>query len=388
MHRLPDELVVHIAGFLDQERRHKSTAARRKAQHALAALARTSKRNLAALLPLLYLHPILSTRLQALSWTRTYTRLVNPFERAKRGTRWPPEVLKPKSLTYRSAKPLPGSFPGVVPALHEVALFSNLRRLAFVRCSLDSDFLPLLLAPGTDTRDNIQSVKVVACTSPSTSPVCHLILSFLLEAPILLEGPEDFLRAGLELRDKSDEEVPEYDWDAIVEAEKKLVLNAHTDWSVFKTAWNPEASGGVPIFFEWNSCYRFSSLNHLALDVRSSQELYLIFYSASFPTLRILTFGSDSEAVIDDVDFQTLRHSITRSSEDQEPGRFEAPSTWGEREHSFLHDALDFCLTDHARIPPLSPTKIEEYKGDFGGYGGPRLDALDMSRMDLRFDVE
>ncbi|GAA6033489.1 hypothetical protein JCM8097_001421 [Rhodosporidiobolus ruineniae] len=430
MDRLPDETVLLIGDFLEDERSSEHPKDAHDAQQGLAALARASKRYHALFDHLLYLYPALTSPKQGRRWVQTYTSLVNPFTLTRLGKAWPPRVFKPETLSYNASGST--SIPSL-PALDGLYLFANLHEVSFRGGLLSPDFLPLLLGPDRPTRQRIGALELSNCISFDERGLDRT-LAFLLDATLLEDWNGNLFRyddPSLWPNNwvdeyESDAEEEEREWffeEGVYEYVRSM---AWIDFSVFQKVYDSMVDL-EPFFGNYHTYSGFRSLTSLVLDITCAAQLYLLFYTHTFPSLRFLATTSGSSACIAPTDLQAMRLSITRCwislpcpasrtnryrpvllpaffrlrhtlssykgfygpPHDSEFGRFLRPTCWGADEYAILNIVLETNLDPtSATVPPLTAhevvTENVRSHGRLSHYvEGLRLDVLDCSKMVL-----
>ncbi|GAA6011085.1 hypothetical protein JCM10207_005490 [Rhodosporidiobolus poonsookiae] len=389
MDKLPDELVVAVAETLGNNRGYEADGPP-PGQRALSALARTSKRFLHLVSPILYAGPRLHSRKAISRWIRAYSSLVDPFKLARAKTARYPVPLKPTSLFISSEEEQ--SLPTLTFDFERLGLFDNLTSLAVLDCSLDTNFLPTLLAPDERLRDILKSLTIDGgeLEVDKECPDFVQTLYFILEAVALSDDPLRSLRVcpeeafALGWLPEDDKLIMQ---DATDDEQRVLQLaftyRAHTQWTFFKQVWH--GFGYAPPT-KFPCCSQFASLRKLELEITNPGLLYLIIYTSSFPCLRDLTLETNLILIWLTVnDVQTLRFAITGPSEDKH-GTLEPPFLWDDEEYSELNERLHLDLKPGDCWPPLSVREQEAYP-DLS-YQGPRLEWLRLDNALLALDDE
>ncbi|GAA5877800.1 hypothetical protein JCM8547_002687 [Rhodosporidiobolus lusitaniae] len=96
MVRLPDELMEQVAEHLEGDRREAKDP--KAAQAGLSRLAQTNKHLHGRLSAVLYAQPFLSSATTVNLYFRTFTSMLDPWQRAEAGRYWPPNILRPEHL--------------------------------------------------------------------------------------------------------------------------------------------------------------------------------------------------------------------------------------------------------------------------------------------------
>ncbi|GAA6033541.1 hypothetical protein JCM8097_001445 [Rhodosporidiobolus ruineniae] len=411
METLPDETVLRIGDFLENERSSEHPKDAHDAQQGLAALARASKRYHNLFNHLLFLCPILTSTEQGRAWLKLYQSFVSPFNRARLGSDWPPKVFKPEKLLYSG--PTSDSI-RTLSALEHLNLFSNLREIRFIGGTFANNFLPTVLAPGQPSRRNLRTLEISTCTDPDMHGF-EAVLAFVLDVTLLENWDGELFRYdhpdlpslaasryGIDLEDENEAEDSE--WWMLDEVYDLVHERAMDDFSIFEKTYS-SMSGTRPFFGEYpRTKHSFEALTSLKLEILRVEYLYLLLYTSSFPSLRSLVFTSESHAQITPTDFQAMRLSITRipdqpplyprrlrsGSPPKQPGEFLRPSSWTADEPTFLNIVLHTNF-DHSSfdVPPLTANEIVaenvRSEGRLAHFGdGLRLDLLDCSKMGLK----
>ncbi|GAA6011038.1 hypothetical protein JCM10207_005473 [Rhodosporidiobolus poonsookiae] len=392
MDKLPDKLILAVAELLGNNRGY-HVGGPAPGQHALCALARTSKRFLHLVSPILYAGPRLFSRKAVSRWIRTYSSLVNPFKLARAKTARYPDPLKPSSLFISFDEE---SLPVLTSDFDHLGLFDNLTSLTVMDCSLDTNFLPTLLAPGEPLRDTLQNPTILGgkLKDEEECPEFVNALCFIFEAVALSDVPGRSLRVSsteaLDLGWLSEEDVAGMQEDAEPEDDEDysalsfaFIFRAHHEWSFFTRVWRD--TGYAPPS-DFPSFSHLASLRKLQLEITNPGLLYLIIYTSSFPSLRNLTLETNVITLYLSVnDVQTLRFAITGPS-DEKHGTLEPPFLWDDEDYSELNKRLHLDLKPGDCWPPLSVREQDAYP-DLP-YQGPRLEWLRLDNALLALDDE
>ncbi|GAA5884259.1 hypothetical protein JCM6882_002198 [Rhodosporidiobolus microsporus] len=395
MNKLPDELIVRVGEHLDAGRQH--PLHRGAYQRGLASLTRASKRLHGLLLPLLYAQPLFLNCKQAETWTRTYTSLVDPFKRASAGKAWPPKLLKPHGLICTPWFSF--NLPNLSNALYEIGVFTGLTSITLSKVSLDTNFLPLLLAPGSSCRTVLQSLSLDECLAVTPLMDYDRTLAFLFESIELAEETwKDvdlavvrqltYRRLRLSTEHCDCDSASDSDFDSAIsrnyDEEDETLQAAHRDYSLFCQIWEGEGGPGCPELPFYPNCCPFSSLASFSFELTSEEQLYLIIYTSSFPVLRRLVLSGTllSSVRFDLSDLETLRMSITRHDPQDQPGLLFLPSAWEEETLEVVSEHVDsLSLVEGEPVPPLSPEEVEAFTR--APYDGPHLDLLDLRKAQM-----
>ncbi|BGP20695.1 hypothetical protein JCM10213_001058 [Rhodosporidiobolus nylandii] len=383
MDKLPDEIVLRIAAYLEAHRRRSAEAS--SVQAGFAALACTSRRYSRLLTSDLYTWPRFFDARQVERWVRTYAGVVTPFSRAR--TPWPPLVHK--AATLRIHLGALQTLPRLDPVFLELFPLSNLASLTLSSCRLDSNFLPALVGPVAPLRYTIRRLKLHHCVEKDPPSVSYfeVTLSFLLEAGMLLGEPlhdEPFNFEELQVVDEAGEIMDyaddPYAWDSAYDEQRELAMErCDTVWEFFSQIWRPSYTFEAWPVAQYPSCHPFSSLVYLALQIKHPWHLSLILCTSSFPSLRklILTKLTDVEVQFELV--QYMRCSITRK-----PGIARGlllPPMWNADAWATLSALANLQLQAGQPLPPLSQAEMDE---DVElPYRGPKLKLLDLSKASV-----
>ncbi|GAA6017352.1 hypothetical protein JCM10207_005604 [Rhodosporidiobolus poonsookiae] len=291
--------------------------------------------------------------------------MLGPFKQSRAGRKWPPKVLKPEEIVFHFQTQ--ASLPLNRYTFEQIDLFSNVTSLSFHSCRLESAFIPLFIGPGPEARSQLKDLELLSCADTVGRPreVYECVLSFLLEVIVLSEDafpslhfPSDAPRLldkrGILHGNDDDDKQPiggsREDWEGWeVELDWSLFIEtAHDDYPFFLQFW-VERGYASPDISAWTHECPFLALRTLALQLTNTGQLYLIFYTSSFPSLRTFTASSLWCIHADAQDFATLRYSITRP-----PGTFLPPRVWSPHDLHHLSDALPAPLEPDMSIPPLT----------------------------------
>ncbi|BGP16755.1 hypothetical protein JCM10213v2_004758 [Rhodosporidiobolus nylandii] len=426
MNKLPDELVLEVASYLDARRnsterppepkKHRGywapdvRALRLAAQARLAALARTNRRFYRLLVPVVLSSPLLASVEKADAWTRAYNEATNPFELARSGAL---ELSYPRIRAVCTAWSTTGSWepdsflPAQPPSIDvplALSIFSRLTSVNLDQVHITDSFLPALLGPGTCARRQLRTLTV-RNSHPSPGGVGRT-LSFLLD--IL-----PFVEAFHESLDELGDAYQDYLWQGMDEARRRrkptrfelleedkeraeLVDCARGDFGLYCRLWfdgwpdvlirsEPNAfftpPCGYPALSPW------SSLVTLFLPLPEFHYLALVFFTSSFPSLRDLTVELNEDPMYISRHFfleilWVMRKSITRRPT---AGVILPPGVDAE----MLDDIRELCdrpaLGHDDPWPPVAPSELPKHDHR---YFGPQLDRLDLSRLDLEYDEE
>ncbi|GAA5915967.1 uncharacterized protein JCM6883_001069 [Sporobolomyces salmoneus] len=325
MERLPFELLNHIFASPLNPKRYSAT------EFPFISLSNEQASSPAAE-PVLYRDPVLLSDWRA-NYEKTLGNRVNPWLLKSSGQvdkQW----WMPKSLGFDYAKPTKKNAGNSISnygfrrspsflACRQPLVWSNLTSLHASRfAQIETGFLANLLGPGQQSRHTLQSLYL-------DGSLYHHALPFLFDAT-------NFVRAGAFLEtdwpSDDDNEFAE-DWERHEagqseeeawgwgEASPKLIQSARTDYEIWSQHYNFDKYNELNYFVNQAqihsrppSPYPFSALTDLHLNYSGSLNHMLIFYTPSFPVLRILMlYGSGIlRPGSETVDWATVRYSITR----------------------------------------------------------------------------
>ncbi|GAA5957968.1 hypothetical protein JCM3765_006218 [Sporobolomyces pararoseus] len=344
MDRLPFELLGHISDCISLE------PLPQLRQGSLASLSRTNKTFYTATLPVLYRDPVLLSDWRARCYERTIGNKVNPWllsgSRRKEKQWWMPRRLTfefpttPEELAYiadfaRSPQTfcLDRPFPRSCPHFEACSMdfvWSNLVCLKATNCSFDGTFLATILCPGRNLGHQLQALDLDDRYLTSTYVFLFEAAYFVDSIGVLRERVKigaDYPRIeeeqDLEAWERheggqKDEEA----WDRIV-GSQSLHEKARFDYGLWQEYFDVDLSycfdtALTPLLIHTtpSSDFPFSSLCSLSIRIWDEMEFQLIFYTSSFPSLRLLKirwYSLDTEIrLVTELDLLTFRYSITR----------------------------------------------------------------------------
>ncbi|GAA5982151.1 hypothetical protein JCM5350_003473 [Sporobolomyces pararoseus] len=400
MDRLPPELLVMIADSIEQDPH------RLRRQRSLAALARTNKTCYSICNSRIYRNPAMGEDRMVRKWVRFYLSKVNPWTVSKGCTNLVDLVL-PESISFFTSSdfwtntsvnsispllrpldttPAERSFVGL---LFSPTLFQNLTSFSTSKSRrVDDDFLAHLFGPLGSNRTSIKTLLIPIEGWP--------VVSFLLES---LSRSEWWWWPGIDGKEQVETLIDEInDWSLKEKLKQEYKLWEEDEpydglleetlgeiaidlglvkYSVFK-----QLSDDPPFVqdgFDKNRyirCHPFTSLFKLSLLVQNIEDIYLVFYSSLFPSLRILELAGCISLEVGEIshDFKLLRFSIT------------------EAEGTLIPPRLDLELSDLLRssfTPSWIPLTTKEIKAEPKiDYFGPKLVELDLSGCEFGLTIE
>lgn len=296
----------------------------------------------------------------------------------------------------------------------ELDVLSSLTHLSLFRVCLDTDFLPSLLGPGNSSRTALRDLQLINCIPPTPAFEYEAVLAYLLQATVVVKdlGTYDYLDIdSVELKDKTGrrldlEDDDAEDWDFWEQAVFRLGEEASVDFRLFRIVFDTVFGPFLTKDDSWPSRSPFTCLTSLNLQLVTVEQLNLIVFTSTFPSLRRLTLhGARPQGLVElyEHHFETMRRSITRfvfvslflpilslsrffrrTTPHEEPGAFLLPTSWDGAELFTISNNLQVPLEFGKPIPPLSPEEMKQ----FGEYGGPQLELLDCreAEMVLYFD--
>ncbi|GAA5901869.1 OBAP family protein [Sporobolomyces salmoneus] len=346
MARLPPELLALIADSVEQDPLPLDR------QQTLSALARTNTTLHEICNTRIYRHPFLNDGMNAMKWGKVYARLVNPWSICA-GTQRLEDVVVPESITFHYCLPEEKGDDSEEEenVVHTVSVNKRLEEPLNVCLGLElemspfflrhltsfatlesehptqPDFAALLFGPNGVNRATIKELSLVNSIRWPFVPFLLVALDrmeWIAEikyTPSLLDSfPHDSLsikaRSALISFLEGDEDVLDYDdEDEIYDTVRDL---ASTHWSMY-ACHGAESTDADEVLAEilsnppLNSLWHpFTSLENLTIRIRFAFELYLIFHSCLFPSLRRLkVIGKIGTCDDANYDVKFFRHSIT-----------------------------------------------------------------------------
>ncbi|GAA5901746.1 uncharacterized protein JCM6883_000380 [Sporobolomyces salmoneus] len=341
MEKLPPELLGYIADFIEQDPLGFDQ------QRTLSTLARTNKTLHEICNPRIYRNPLLRDGRTAMKWGKVYAQFVNPWTICA-GTQRLEDVVVPRSITFHHCgeEDLEDEEEDSAPVSNRLEESLNvclglelemspffLRHLTSFTvpegdCWTQPDFIARLVGPIGFNRTTIKELSLVGSIQWPFVP-------FFLEAlyrmewitvvkytPSLLESfPHDSLsikaRSALISFLEGDEEILDYDDEDEIDDTVRDLASTHWPMFAYHETVSSEADEVLaeilvnpppdPLL------HPLTSLENLTIKIRFALELYLIFHSRLFPSLRRLKvigrIGTSSDPIND---VKLFRLSVTQ----------------------------------------------------------------------------
>ncbi|GAA5884072.1 hypothetical protein JCM6882_002124 [Rhodosporidiobolus microsporus] len=403
MDKLPVELLPHIADFL-LVYPHPGMPTRSKYTGYLFNFMQTSKRYYEALLPTLYRDVCLNSVARTKKWTRCL--LAKLDEAGDKRDEWVGKYAVKKlyfhfgHLMNRKSEDAKGVRP-LVPTLQRgviAGLFDRLTLLSINECYTKPHLLARLLGPGQPARQHIKDLGLVCTFGYYSQEPIALFLFEALEyldtehySQALVVDPSELARAEPQwetrITSAADRIIPSCEHTTAPGTPAQLAA-AHIDYSAFLQLFRNFDVAHVflgpshdqiasQVFSSISSAPSpFSNLVKLSLQYMHEEEIFLIFFTPSFPTLKELILWAVEEpnfSLTPEV-HAALRRSITHDP----PGEI-----WPPEEPEYGFELPEDYNGEYDPVwTPLSEKELAKYR--LKPYRGPLLDFLDLTCFGVR----
>ncbi|GAA5884295.1 hypothetical protein JCM6882_002214 [Rhodosporidiobolus microsporus] len=162
-----------------------------------------------------------------------------------------------------------------------------------------------------------------------------------------------------------------------------VLLRAHVDWSTFESIWcNSQTryrDGSASIFSKPPSTCPFACLSFLHLPVTYEQQIFLILYTSIFPSLRILVLQGAVNWLFP-LTIETMRFSLTSASFSLDA--LTSPRLFTSNPPAAQDDERTEINWEEGTWAPMTDDEVAAYP--LKPYRGPKLEKLDMGRLDVK----